>query len=106
VKIDPQLNLPGAQSPSSVSGADAAANARPLRISSESSAPAADQASLSSDAVQLSGLRAKLNSVPDIRQDRVAAISLALQNGTYSVSNKQIAQSLLRDLQPGSFAGG
>ena len=104
MKIDPS-NLLGPQSSTSVGGAESPANARTSKISNESSSHSSDQASLSSDAVRLSSLRAQLNSVPEIRQDRVATISAALQNGTYSVSNKQIAQSLVRDFLPSSPAG-
>lgn len=104
MKIDPS-NLLGTQSSTSVGGADSATNARTARISSESSVQSSDQASLSSDAVRLSSLRTQLNSVPEIRQDRVATISAALQNGTYSVSNKQIAQSLVRDFQTNTSSG-
>jgi flagellar biosynthesis anti-sigma factor FlgM len=104
VKIDPS-NLLGPQSSTSVGGAESSAHARTSKTSNESSSHSSDQASLSSDAVRLSSLRTQLNSVPEIRQDRVATISAALQNGTYSVSNKQIAQSLLRDFQTSSSSG-
>jgi flagellar biosynthesis anti-sigma factor FlgM len=102
VKIDPQSNLLGTQSSTSVGAADSAANARSLKIANDRSGQGSDQASLSADAVRLSSLRTKLNGVPEIRQDRVATVSAALRNGTYSVSNKQIAQSLLRDFQTGT----
>jgi flagellar biosynthesis anti-sigma factor FlgM len=59
----------------------------------------------SSDAGQLSNLRAKLNSVPEIREDRVAALSAAIKSGTFSVSNKQIAHAFLRDFQTGIPSG-
>jgi flagellar biosynthesis anti-sigma factor FlgM len=102
VKIDPQISLPKDQLSGRVGGAESVPNAKSPKIANDSSTHRSDQASLSSDAVQLSSLRARLNSVPEIRQDRVDSISTALNNGTYSVSNLQIAQSVLRDFQASS----
>jgi flagellar biosynthesis anti-sigma factor FlgM len=103
VKIDPQIGYLDNQSSGRVAPADSAANSKPSKVSSESASSASDQASLSSDAVQFSGLRSKLNAVPEIRQDRVASISAAISNGTYSVSNKNIAQAVLRDFPSSEF---
>jgi len=60
-----------------------------------------DQAHLSSDALQLSNLSSTLASVPDVRQSRVTQVTQAMHNGDYSVSNQQIAQSMLRDFRMG-----
>jgi flagellar biosynthesis anti-sigma factor FlgM len=60
-----------------------------------------DQANLSSDALQLSNLSSTLANVPDVRQSRVTEVSQAMHNGSYSVSNQQIAQSMLRDFRMG-----
>ena len=103
MKIDPQIGYLDNQGSGRVAPADSAANSKSSKVSSESSSSGSDQASLSSDAVQLSGLRSKLNAVPEIRQDHVASISAAISNGTYSVSNKNIAQSLLRDFSSSDF---
>lgn len=69
---------------------------KPLQVSSSTSG---DQASLSPDATQLSNLSMALANVPDVRQDRVQAVSSAIQNGSYSVSNQQIAGAMLRDFR-------
>jgi flagellar biosynthesis anti-sigma factor FlgM len=58
-----------------------------------------DQANLSSDALQLSNLSSTLANVPDVRQARVTQVTQAMHNGDYSVSNQQIAQSMLRDFR-------
>jgi flagellar biosynthesis anti-sigma factor FlgM len=58
-----------------------------------------DQAQLSSDALQLSNLSSTLANVPDVRQARVTQVTQAMHNGDYSVSNQQIAQSMLRDFR-------
>lgn len=76
---------------------DAATQAgKPLNVSSSTSG---DQASLSPDATQLSNLSMALSNVPDVRQERVQAVSGAIQNGSYSVSNQQIAGAMLRDFR-------
>ena len=59
-------------------------------------AEAAGTADLSSD-VRLSGLEAKVASAPDIRQDRVDQLRQAVTSGTYSVSDEQLADAMLRD---------
>ena len=58
-----------------------------------------DQTHLSSDALQLSNLSSTLANVPDTRQNRVTAVTQAIHNGSYSVSNQQIAQSMLHDFR-------
>jgi flagellar biosynthesis anti-sigma factor FlgM len=58
-----------------------------------------DQAHLSSDALQLSNLSSTLANVPEVRQSRVTQVTQAMHNGDYSVSNQQIAQSMLRDFR-------
>jgi len=94
MKIDPNQGAQGAQISERVGGAAAPQSGR---VSSQS-APASDQTNLSSDAAQFSTLSAAAGQVPDVRHDRVAAISAARANGTYSVSNRQIATALVRDL--------
>jgi flagellar biosynthesis anti-sigma factor FlgM len=102
VKIDPNLGIPGGQTPDRVGGAGSSPAARP----SQPSAQNTDQASLSNDALKLSSLSAALTNVPEVRQERVSSISQALQNGTYTVSDQQIAQAMMRDYQPSSASGG
>ena len=40
-------------------------------------------------------LRAKLDETPDIRQDRVDALRKAMQDGTYHVSNEDLANAMM-----------
>jgi negative regulator of flagellin synthesis FlgM len=58
---------------------------------------ALDVANLStgSDAVQQ--LKANLDSVPDVRQQRVSDLRRAIGNGTFQVSPRQIADAMLAD---------
>lgn len=100
MRIDPNLGISQGQ------GAERAANAgssaassaasKPLQVSNQDSG---DRANLSPDAQQLSNLSQALNSVPQIRQDRVTTLTKSIQSGTYAVQDQQIAQSLMRDFR-------
>lgn len=65
-----------------------------------------DQANLSSDALQLSNLSATLATVPAVRQERVASVTQAIQNGSFAPTGDQIAHSLLRDFRTNATANG
>ena len=58
---------------------------------------APDATELSSD-IRLSGLLAKAAAAPDVRQERVDQLRQAIASGTYSVSDEQLADAMLRDL--------
>jgi negative regulator of flagellin synthesis FlgM len=51
---------------------------------------------ITSTASQLAGLGQKLSALPAVDQNRVAQISQALANGTYSISADKIASGLLQ----------
>lgn len=100
MRINPNVGVPEGQEPDRVETAGSAPANKQVQKSAQ---VAADQTNLSSDALKLSDLSAKLANVPDIRQDRVATLSQAIQNGSYSVSNQQIAVAMMRDFRmPGS----
>ena len=101
MKVDPKLDTQQGQLTGRVTGAGSPQPSRTGASKSQS----ADQASLSNDAVRLSNLSAALSNVPEIRQDRVNAIAQALRNGSYSVSDQQIAEAMLRDYGPSGSAG-
>jgi len=64
--------------------------------------PDTDGASLSSGS-NVSALTAQVKQMPDVRQERVAALRQAVQSGQYQVSDKQIAEALHAQLLgPGS----
>jgi len=54
-----------------------------------------EQVSLSQEAKLLNRLEEKIATAPDIDNDRVAAIKLALENGTYEVNAERIAERIL-----------
>jgi flagellar biosynthesis anti-sigma factor FlgM len=55
--------------------------------------PDTDGASLSAGAV-VSKLVAQVRQLPEVRQERVAALKKAIQSGQYQVSDRQIADAL------------
>jgi len=56
-------------------------------------APDTDGASLSSGS-NVSALAAQVKQLPDVRQERVAALRQAVESGQYQVSDQQIAEAL------------
>jgi flagellar biosynthesis anti-sigma factor FlgM len=96
VRIDPNQGLTGAEGAAADRVTGAAASA-PSRTAQQGPAAQSDQANLSADAQQFSNLRSAISNVPDVRQDRVASLQQAVQSGSYSVSNQQIAAALQRD---------
>jgi negative regulator of flagellin synthesis FlgM len=47
---------------------------------------------------QVQRLQAQLSQIPDVRSDRVAALSQKIQNGTYNPSNDQLAGAIISDM--------
>ena|ERR1700679_2759586 len=99
LKINPNLDLSESQRTSQVSSAEVSAKPTNPPAATSSNRDTTDRANLSSDALQLSNLSAILATLPAIRQDKVAAATQSIQNGTFSPSNDQIAHSLLRDFR-------
>jgi flagellar biosynthesis anti-sigma factor FlgM len=60
-----------------------------------------DQARLSVDAGKIEQLKAQVSSLPEVRQDRVAALSQAVQSGSYQVTDQQLASAIHSDLLTG-----
>lgn len=96
LRIDPDQMLPGTQATATEGVGSAGSSAAP-KTSSGASQIQSDHADLSSDGVTYTKLSSSLASVPEIRQERVAPLRQALQNGSYQVSNQQIAKSLQQD---------
>jgi len=57
-----------------------------------------DQFQPSASLEQILRLQNQLAQVPDVRGDRVAALSQKIQNGTYNRSNDQIAGAMVSDM--------
>lgn len=57
-----------------------------------------DQAQLSVDQGKVNQLQAELARLPDVRRDRVEALQWAVRDGSFQVSNEQIADKLFSEL--------
>lgn len=99
MKINPNLEPQGSQG---ASGAGAAGVVNASRAAQSGQSGTTDKADLSSDAQQFAQLSGQAANVPAVRQDRVDSLRSAIQSGTYSVSNQQIARSMARDFSSGS----
>ena len=64
-------------------------------VSSSGSGPASDTAKLSTGQSAVQALAAKVNEVPEVRQERVAALASAIRNGSYQVTPEQTAEALI-----------
>jgi negative regulator of flagellin synthesis FlgM len=60
-----------------------------------------DQTQLSVDSQRLEQLQASLSQLPEIRQDRVAALREAVANGSHQVSDQQLAGAIHSQLVTG-----
>ncbi len=60
-----------------------------------------DQAQLSIDNDTIQQLKANLSQVPEIRQERVAALAQAVSNGSYQISDQQLSDAMSSDLLAG-----
>ncbi|MEB3222221.1 MAG: flagellar biosynthesis anti-sigma factor FlgM [Candidatus Sericytochromatia bacterium] len=59
-------------------------------------APASDAVSVSSKGQEIGKALQALAGLPDVRADKVAALKAQIEAGTYQVSGRDIAESLLR----------
>lgn len=97
MKINSDFEPQAGQGPSAAGAAGAAHQVHSSRSSHAGHSSETDKADISSEAQQFAKLSAHANKVPDVRTDRVATLKNAIQNGTHSVSNQQIAQAMARD---------
>jgi flagellar biosynthesis anti-sigma factor FlgM len=56
-----------------------------------------DHAELSMDHARVAELAAQIQTLPEIRQEKVAPLSDAIQNGSYDASAEQTADAMLTD---------
>jgi flagellar biosynthesis anti-sigma factor FlgM len=57
-----------------------------------------DQAQLSVDNDTIQSLKSTLAQVPEVRQERVAALRQAMSQGSYQVSDQQLSDAMASDL--------
>jgi negative regulator of flagellin synthesis FlgM len=97
MKIDAQLPLPENLQPNKVQGSGSSANPnRPGTVNANQ-----DNAQLSVDSTSIEQLKAALSQVPEVRQDRVEALRQAVGNGSYQVTDQQLADAIHSELVTG-----
>lgn len=73
-----------------------ATGGRRVRSSEAVSAPARqDKLELSPQAQEMQAVRQKINSIPDVRKDRVDELKSQIKNGTYQVPSQDVAEKML-----------
>ena len=97
MKIDAPLTFPQQAEPQRVGTIGSA----PVQNQGGTIALTPDSAHLSVDGDKVQQLKADLAAVPDVRQDRVAALQKAVTSGSFNVSGQQIAQAMSSDLLGG-----
>jgi len=73
---------------------------RAEEIMKKQNGPAADAVEISSQARELQELRAKLDEIPDNREEKVEIIKRELAQGEYRVDLDQLADNLVQEIQP------
>ena len=63
------------------------------------SKPASDSAQPSSNHLSAAALTAAVSELPDVRQEKVAALTEQLRSGTYAVSATQTAEAMLSQMR-------
>lgn len=73
---------------------DAQASQNSGSASSISSPPKSDSVSITSNAQQLQSIQSKLSSIPEVNQQKVAEIKLAIAEGRYKVDPEKLASNI------------
>ncbi|MGO8793111.1 MAG: flagellar biosynthesis anti-sigma factor FlgM [Terriglobia bacterium] len=94
MRVDGPLSIPENLQPDKVAHSGSPTQqSRPASVTSGQ-----DQAQLSVDNDTLQRLKANLSQVPEVRQERVAALSQAVSNGSYQISDQQLSDAIGSDL--------
>jgi negative regulator of flagellin synthesis FlgM len=57
-----------------------------------------DRISLSNGAREIAELKKMIDQLPEIREDKVAAIKKAIESGTYNVDSMKVAEKILEEI--------
>jgi flagellar biosynthesis anti-sigma factor FlgM len=94
MKIDASFALPEIGGPPRVG----ATGPSPTQNQGEKVGLFPDEVQLSVDGEKVQQLKAGLDGLPDLRQERIAVLRQAIEAGSYKVPNQQIAQAMSSDL--------
>ena len=97
MKIDMPLTFPQQVEPQRVG----TTGSSPSQNQAETAPLSPDRAQFSVDGEKVQQLKGNMEAVPDVRQERVAALQKAIASGNYNVSGQQIAQAMSSDLLGG-----
>jgi flagellar biosynthesis anti-sigma factor FlgM len=81
-------------------GAAESSNARPQTNAAGKSSFSEDVAELSPDRVRVQSLVSQANQAPEVRQEKVTALGLAIRQGNYNVTPEETAAAMLEDFRP------
>jgi flagellar biosynthesis anti-sigma factor FlgM len=96
MRVDGFLSFPESSQPGKVARSGSQAQQNPaVSVDSTSSQ---DQASLSVDSTTIQQLKSSLSQLPDVRQDRVEALSQAVSGGNYQISDRQLGSAIASDM--------
>ena len=99
MRIDAALPLPeNTQTQKITRSGSSAQQSSPAPVGSDQ-----DQAQLSVDSGTVQQLKASLSQVPEVRQERVAALRQAMSSGSYQVSDQQLSDAMGSDLLAGQL---
>jgi len=76
----------------------AASGAKSAAASGAAGNRSSDTAQLSTDQARVQSLLEQVNSVPEIRREKVAALGKAVRDGTYQVEPEQTADALIAEM--------
>jgi len=65
------------------------------RAKANTAAPAGDRVELSINSSEIEQLKQTLEGISDVRSERVASLKKAIDDGTYSVDGKKVAEKML-----------
>lgn len=84
--------------PLNISSPKAAALEPPIAKNTSASPHPQDSVALSPENTEYAQLLKRIDEVPDIRQDRVAHIRKALEEGTYDIDSHLVAERIIREI--------
>ena len=95
MRIDPQNPAVAISASSGASGVDSAQASQVKGSQRSASASPNDTVQLSSGQATVRQLVSQLDQVPDVRQDQVNSLRLAISSGQYNPTNSQVAEALV-----------
>jgi flagellar biosynthesis anti-sigma factor FlgM len=94
MRIDSNPNSAGA-----LSGANgASSDSRSTASKNRSTTAASDRAELSREQSRVTALTSEVTGLPEVRQERVTALSAAIRDGSYDVSPEQTAEAMISEM--------